>query len=239
MKKIKVKTKEPVTDKMLSRAERVLSEEAANLDSLQVEYSALMEAYRSLLNKLHKTISISDSYQSQLREMMGQLEISAKTDLLTGLPNRWEIMSRLQSESGRSERHGKVFSLLLADLDHFKMINDTYGHMAGDRILKSIAKSLRSVIRIEDFCGRWGGEEFLIILPETDLDQASLVAEKLVAEVRKTPLSVNGKKITVTLSIGAGVFRQGMSIDGCINKVDVALYKAKSNGRNCVVTTEA
>lgn len=205
---------------------------------LAPELERIIAQYDKLQRRFSKTVSISDGYQSQLMDIMARLEITARTDLLTGLPNRWEIMSRLHAEAGRSDRHGTDFSILLADLDHFKILNDTYGHMAGDRILKAIAKSLRSAIRVEDFCGRWGGEEFLIILPETELDHAALVAEKLVSAIRNTPLKLDGKKIYITISIGAGTFRSGMDIDGCINKVDEALYRAKNSGRNCVMTTE-
>lgn len=228
----------PSGDNDLNQMNAVLDRCRAEKNPIASELEQIVSKYGKLLRRFTKTVSISDGYQSQLMDMMGRLEVTARTDLLTGLANRWEIMSRLHAEAGRTERHGTVFSILLADLDHFKMVNDTYGHLAGDRILKAIAKTLRSSIRIEDFCGRWGGEEFLIILPETELDHAALVAEKLVATVRKAPVKLDGKKIHITLSIGAGTFKAGMNIDECINKVDEALYKAKENGRDCFVKSE-
>ena len=188
--------------------------------------------YEKLLRRFNKIVSISDAYQSQLMEYKTRLELMARTDLLTGLANRWEMMARLESEKSRAERHGTTFSVLVGDIDHFKAVNDSHGHLAGDRVLRAIAETLRSNIRTEDTCSRWGGEEFLLILPETDQHNAGAVAEKLLAEVRGTTVVWEGRELGVTMSIGCGGFTPGMSIDDCITLADDALYRAKAAGRD-------
>ena len=168
-----------------------------------------------------------------------ELEYMARTDLLTGLANRWEMATRLDAEKSRSERHGKIFSMLIADIDHFKRVNDSYGHVAGDRVIQAIADTLGSSIRHEDTCGRWGGEEFLILLPETGLQKAKSVAEKIVETIRTTKTDWEGQSIGVTASMGYGEFTPGMSIDDFVRQVDDALYGAKAAGRDRVATLES
>lgn len=160
------------------------------------------------------------------------LQYAASTDALTGLVNRRELISQFNAEKSKSERHGTPFSIIIADIDHFKMVNDTFGHIAGDRILKGVAHTLKSAVRVEDICGRWGGEEFLLILPETDLQAAAAVAEKLLSAVRNLDTIWEGKHISVTISMGVGQFSPGLDMDQCIHQVDEALYRAKTNGRN-------
>ena len=222
----------PVDDDTLNEMLTVLQQGVSEGNSLVPELERMIAGYRKLLRSFSKTVSISDRYQSQLMDLKARLEVTASTDLLTGLANRWKIMEQLQSEHSRAERHGGSFSVLIADLDHFKIVNDTYGHLAGDRVLKAIADCLRRELRAEDFCGRWGGEEFLIILPETGLQQAALVAEKLLAAIRQTKVLWEDKGLSVTMSFGLGCFSRGMSLDGCIKLADDALFVAKKQGRD-------
>ncbi|GFE60148.1 diguanylate cyclase [Geobacter sp. AOG2] len=222
----------PAEDEVLKELHSLLQRSAADGNPLTPQLERVVGKHAKLLRRFNKIFTISDGYQSQLMDLKARLEFSARTDLLTGIANRWEIMARLESEKSRSERYKKNFSILIGDLDHFKEINDNHGHMAGDRVLKAVAEILRGQIRTEDFCGRWGGEEFLVILPETDLPKACSVAAKLLAKVRKTAVPWEGRRISTTMSMGIGVFRPGMSIDGCLKQVDDALFIAKSGGRD-------
>lgn len=161
------------------------------------------------------------------------LKYAASTDPLTGLANRRELVARFAAEKSISERHGTVFSVIMVDIDHFKDINDTYGHDAGDHILKSVAGTMKSSIRTEDICGRWGGEEFLLMLPRIgDMDAVTVVAEKLRVAVSSLSMEWSGKKIAVTISLGVGLFKPGQDMETCIHFVDKALYRAKEGGRN-------
>jgi diguanylate cyclase (GGDEF)-like protein len=162
------------------------------------------------------------------------LQRAARSDHLTGIANRWEIMRRFDAEKGRAERHGTPLSVIIADIDHFKSINDTFGHTAGDRVLRSVAHAITSSIRVEDVCGRWGGEEFLLLLPDTDLDAAATVAEKLRQAVSELVIQWEGENIAVTMSMGVAQFRPGMTLDECLHPADQALYRAKTGGRNRV-----
>jgi len=202
-------------------------------NSLAPGLKRITERYGKLLKRFNKVVSISDSYQSQLMELKARLEVVARTDLLTGLANRREIMNRLESERYRAERYGTIFSLLIGDLDHFKSINDSFGHLAGDMTLKMVSETLQSILRVGDCCGRWGGEEFMIILPETDLQKACLVAAKLISGISEAKIYWERETISVSMSFGVGSYTLGLSIDEYIKQVDDALYAAKAGGRNC------
>lgn len=223
---------EPADDETLAEMCKSLQQAIFEGNPLAPEMERMIAGYRKLLRCFRKTVSISDRYQSQLMDMKARLEVTASTDLLTGLANRWKIMEQLASEQSRAQRHGNAFSILIADLDHFKVVNDTYGHLAGDRVLKAMAGSFARELRAEDCCGRWGGEEFLFVLPETGLQQACLVAEKLIAGARRTSVPWEQQQLSVTVSIGVGAFSSAMSLDGCIKTVDDALYVAKKEGRD-------
>ena len=188
-----------------------------------------------LARRFAKTLTISDSFQSQLREVNERLELMARTDLLTGLANRWEMTAHIEAEHARYLRTGRPMAVVLGDIDYFKKINDTFGHPAGDRVLRAVAEALRSCVRREDTCARWGGEEFLVLLPETDADRAKQVAEKLRKVVENLCVESEGCRMPVTMSFGVGAFLPGLSLMTWLKLVDDALYAAKANGRNQVV----
>lgn len=167
----------------------------------------------------------------QLREMNAQLEVLSITDPLTGLYNRRKILQEIEDEKLRAERYVCNVSLLIFDIDHFKNINDMYGHGEGDLILKELGELIRSSIRATDVFARWGGEEFMLLLPETDLTSAVAIAEKLRVTVERHIFS-NGKNITI--SIGVSTFIKGCSVDDFIREADDMLYRAKETGRNKV-----
>ncbi|MGH8234947.1 MAG: diguanylate cyclase [Rhodanobacteraceae bacterium] len=172
------------------------------------------------------------SYQHRLQ--VAQLTVDelgrlANTDVLTKLPNRRRIAEIVESELVRSARYQRAFSLILIDIDHFKTVNDRLGHMVGDRALVALAARARELLRDVDTLGRWGGEEFLAILPETGLDESLLKAEALCSHVAARPLV--GER-TITISCGVASVSAGDTTDSLFQRADVALYAAKQQGRN-------
>jgi diguanylate cyclase (GGDEF)-like protein len=165
-------------------------------------------------------------------------EVSSR-DTLTGLYNRWFVIEKIDSEINRAMRHGSAMSLLMMDLDYFKRINDTWGHAAGDQVLQAIGKLLRDSCRVYDVPGRYGGEEFCVLLPETKVGSTNVVAERIRSRLESTELACGDEKIVVTASIGiAGMdapeAAELISPAALIERADRALYSAKSHGRNRV-----
>ena len=165
-------------------------------------------------------------------------EISVR-DSLTGLYNRWYVMEKIDSEINRALRHGYPMSVLMMDLDHFKNINDSFGHPAGDEVLKSVGQMLRESCRVYDVAGRYGGEEFCIVLPEPRVNNTTVVAERIRSRLATTPVAVGGTAISVTASIGVAgtdsVNNEGvLSASALVERADRALYAAKHHGRNRV-----
>jgi len=175
---------------------------------------------------------------TELTEIKKQLEVSSRTDPLTSLLNRRGLEQEMVFEKNRMDRSGNPFSLVLCDIDFFKKINDTYGHDAGDYILSEFAQIIESHSRKQDIVCRWGGEEFLLLLPETDLQGASALAEKIRAQIEKSIFTYNNQEISITLSSGVACMAKDQTIDDCIKNADLRLYLAKSRGRNKVVASE-
>ncbi|MDI6711193.1 MAG: diguanylate cyclase [Bacillota bacterium] len=174
-------------------------------------------------------------------ELEREVRRLAATDFLTGLLNRRFFMDRLETEINRAARENINLSLVITDIDHFKRVNDTWGHQAGDLVLREFAACLTSLCRPYDFTGRYGGEEFIICLPRTDCDQAAAVAERMRAGIERlsVPLAA-GACVSVTSSFGVASLAgpEAQDIDSLINQADKALYRAKAEGRNrvCVLT---
>jgi len=165
-------------------------------------------------------------------------EISAR-DSLTGLYNRWYVMEKIDSEMNRALRHGSPMSVLMLDLDHFKKVNDSFGHGVGDEVLKVVGQVLRESCRVYDVAGRYGGEEFCVVLPETRVGNTKMVAERIRSRLASTELPVGSSSITVTASIGVAgmdsVSDEGVvSAAALLDRADRALYSAKHHGRNRV-----
>ncbi len=160
----------------------------------------------------------------------------ATVDPLTGVANRQAVLARADEELERSARYHRPLAVVMVDLDHFKRLNDTYGHAAGDLVLREVAQRLAENIRAVDMAGRFGGEEFLLVLPETDADAAAVLAEKLRRIVAGTPLRLpDGNEVTVTLSAGvAGGPGENLRPEVLVRDADTALYSAKALGRNTV-----
>lgn len=160
----------------------------------------------------------------------------ANTDPLTQLPNRRRLWDLLENEVLRAERSGRSFIIALADIDNFKKFNDSYGHHCGDAVLRHVAGVMRGSLRRTDMLGRWGGEEFLFILPETPLHGAVDVLEKVRRCVEEVPCKFGGELYHVTVTFGAASFGRKQTLEGGISQADDALYQGKEQGRNRVVT---
>ena len=171
-----------------------------------------------------------------LEKAYAELEYRATHDDLTGLPNRATVIETLAKELNRSGRSGRSLAVVMVDIDHFKAINDAHGHLTGDAVLAEIAGRMRLLVRPYDTIGRFGGEEFLLVIPECGHEDAVLVAERLRAGVADQPIALDGQTLPVTLSVGVtwADGAQTHSIDTLIAEADQALYRAKESGRNCV-----
>jgi diguanylate cyclase (GGDEF)-like protein len=164
-----------------------------------------------------------------------ELEGLASTDALTGLHNRRAFLALANNEWERFQRYGRPLSMLMVDADHFKSINDNFGHDVGDKVLAQLASHCSDARRGSDIVARLGGEEFAILLPETDLASAALVAEKLRSSIGAQTVEVDGTNIAITVSIGVAVAKRSISdLDDLIKRADMALYAAKRGGRNRV-----
>ncbi|MFQ3228693.1 GGDEF domain-containing protein [Reinekea sp.] len=169
--------------------------------------------------------------------MTKKFELQATIDPLTQLLNRRGMFERIKYETGRSKRYESSLVFLIADVDHFKKINDQYGHEVGDEVLLSLSNYFRKSIRKQDFIARWGGEEFLFLLPQTSLDSAIKVAEKIRAGVEKENSFSQIKPLQVSISIGVAKVVDFSNTQQAINLADKRLYTAKKHGRNRVVAT--
>jgi diguanylate cyclase (GGDEF)-like protein len=175
--------------------------------------------------------------QSELLKLSAQLDELSYTDLLTGLPNRRFIQECMSAENSRRSRYKRPYTIIFGDVDNFKSINDNYGHEAGDQVLKAIAVKMRSILRSEDIAGRWGGEEFLIVVPESDEKKGLEAAERIRKAIANTPISYRNHDISVTMSFGVETVLTEGGIEEFIDNADRKLYAAKRNGKNqCVAT---
>lgn len=171
---------------------------------------------------------------STRRLMEDMLKRMAMTDYLTGLYNRRHFFDIAQSEIERCRRYKTPVSIIMMDIDHFKLVNDKYGHATGDLVLQVVAKQCRSILRGSDIVVRYGGEEFVALLPNTDAGQAFTAAERLRSNIETTDIIAEGGSLRVTISVGCVGYNgeEAVTVDELVNKADQALYQAKQAGRN-------
>ncbi len=207
-----------------------------HLAEKQRQEEAHQHSLEEQLKGLNLRLEQMESESEQLRKRLVSERQQAMTDPLTSVPNRLGYEKRIAHEFSRWQRYGSPLTLLLCDIDYFKRINDTYGHRAGDRALMAIAKTLNLPLRESDFMARIGGEEFIVLLPETTLEAAIPVAEKLRAAVEVCEFVYEGKPVPITMSGGVASFSEGDSIEAVYQRADKALYQAKDQGRNRFIT---
>lgn len=192
----------------------------------------LQGRYEDLIDK----VELMEQETRKVKAHMEEERLRARTDPLTGLPNRAAYDEHIDQEYERWSRYRTPFSVVVGDLDFFKKINDTYGHLAGDKVLRLVAKVITKNIRVTDFVGRYGGEEFIIILPSTGAEEASQAMEKLRESLASSPFNFHGKPVGITMSFGVTEIKEGDSLDDVFTRADEALYQAKEDGRNLVRT---
>ena len=209
-------------------------------DDLNNKYHKLLDDFQNLETEFQKTKRALEIREIEVKSILVQANELAHVDSLTFLPNRRKIIVELQEEVIRSNRYKTPLSISILDIDHFKKVNDTYGHTTGDEALRGVAARLREQIRHPDVIGRYGGEEFLIVLPSSEVKAAADQAARLCQKVREMQIEANGNVLSVTISIGVAQFKIGEeNWEGFLNRADEALYKAKGNGRDRWVIAEA
>lgn len=179
---------------------------------------------------------LSSLYYRLVSQAEKRLTHLATTDPLTGLHNRRSMADLATYEIVQRKRHGEPLSVVLADIDHFKQINDRHGHEVGDEVLVAISLALQEAVREQDSIARWGGEEFLILMPQASLEQARMVAERLREQVSQMRFEAHGQPFKVTLTLGVSGHRMDEALDQVINRADTALYQGKRDGRDQVAT---
>lgn len=214
------------------KAEAVLAEMNAGLEARVQERTQALEIANQELKQAKKQQEKLILILSQLNQ---QLDLDSRTDALTGLFNRRHMTEKIQAEFERFHRNGRTFAIIIADLDYFKQINDTYGHNGGDFLLRAAAAELRNTVRAYDTIARWGGEEFLCLLPETEANTAITIAERMRSVIASQTFIWEGVAIPIRMTFGIAIVRDGDTAEQVIHRADQALYKGKESGRNKVV----
>ena len=200
---------------------------------LIAEPVALSSELQAVTEDLQRTKRILTIKETELKAVIAQADEVSHTDALTFLPNRRQIIADLQREVIFADRYGTPLSISLLDIDYFKRINDTYGHTSGDEVLRTLGSELRNHIRHPDTIGRYGGEEFLIVLPHSPLKAATEQAERLCRHTRSLRITSGEHLIAVTISIGIAQYQiHNEDWESLLNRADAVLYKAKHNGRD-------
>lgn len=237
-------------DDQIARARTAITG-AVNMEQLRASLNDSIEGLMSLLNdfqtRTRNSLIAMNRRQQELNQHLDALQEDnhrlikqvtqerelARRDPLTQLPNRQGFEQRLEQEIARSDRYGQPLSIALIDVDHFKQINDHYGHLAGDRVLRILAKEMHSQLRRTDFLARFGGEEFVILLPESDREHALAAIEKMRQHISQCPFHFQDSPVRITISAGIAIHQPNEAAEHWLHRADKALYQSKDSGRNC------
>lgn len=222
----------------LHHYEQVIAEASHTGNQLTHEFSRLFDLFKRAVKQVESSAHEIVQLKTQLVEMNRSLDLASRIDPMTRLANRRDIMEKIEQEHSRAHRHQRTFSIILVDVDNFKRINELHGVNVGDDVLVEISCVLRECVRNEDICSRWGGEEFLFLLPETGLEGALSVAQKINQTVAMTEFKVNRPGIRTSVSLGVCSYQPGQTISDCLTRVETALLQAKRNGKNQYVVAE-
>lgn len=195
----------------------------------------LSKRYDRQIHLLERVLRISDRYQSMLKDLNEALREASTHDLLTGIANRRLMIDYCRQADEAANREGKTYSLVVIDADHFKVINDTYGHDFGDKTLIELASALRKSLRASDACSRWGGEEFLGLINGAGIQEAEQIVSRLLQSVQDICLKHEDRDVHITVSMGLAEHEEGETYADTFRRADEALYLAKRRGRNCYV----
>ncbi|QXI28662.1 GGDEF domain-containing protein [Pseudomonas vanderleydeniana] len=214
--------------------ENRLEDLLGTMDKHQQERDIREQEVAARLQSLSERVAHMEQEAQGYRDHLEEQRQKALIDPLTGLPNRAAWGERLDHEVAQWQQHGNTLLIAILDLDHFKRINDSYGHLAGDKVLKIIATVLRKNLRGTDFIARFGGEEFVLLMPATPVAAGLKLAEVLRASIEACPFHFRGERVTITVSLGVSAFKAGERSDHVLKRADEALYRAKNAGRNRV-----
>ncbi|MCP9833262.1 biofilm regulation diguanylate cyclase SiaD [Cyanobium sp. Aljojuca 7A6] len=234
---------------LLSRLWHRIEEQVDRLERVadisDLYQSHVLESNRSLANRYEKqlrqikrVVKISDLYQSSLKELNLSLFEASTHDSLTGVSNRRFMAERCLEEDQRASRHGSTYSMIILDVDHFKLINDEYGHATGDLMLVDFVKALSSSLRHYDIIARWGGEEFMALLIDADLSTAEIVAKRMLSNIRNMRVSIDDMELNLTASLGLTEHKSDENYDATFRRADKALLMAKNDGRDRLVVID-
>jgi len=233
-------------EKIISRANEFIGlEEINNVQQLQTEYKSLLDNYKKLFKQSKRLIRMSDKMEAELAITKAELEkyskklkMQATTDTLTGLANRRKITELLKEEIKKLEEdNNNNFNIIMLDIDFFKKVNDNYGHPMGDEVIKKVSNHMQDKVGSDGVVGRFGGEEFLTILYNNNIQEAALLANQIRSDIESKKIEFEGKQISVTVSMGIACSAETVVYQELLNKADERLYKAKENGRNQVITS--
>jgi diguanylate cyclase len=209
--------------------------------AIETLFQAMTASSTWLLKQVESTRVELESTREQLKHVHAELERAqeiAVSDPLTGLPNRRALDAVLAREIARARRHKTQLCIAVIDVDHFKRINDTHGHAIGDRALRHLADTIRAAVRETDVLARLGGEEFVLVLPDTPLIGAEYTMNRLLRAAQETPLALDTARITVAFSAGLALWQANEGADEIIQRADQAMYRAKAGGRGQVMLAE-
>ncbi|EMP54129.1 diguanylate cyclase [Marinobacter santoriniensis NKSG1] len=208
------------------------------LDRFRSQESEREKVLAEQLGAMQEKVAAMEAHSEQMQEQVRKERLRAMTDLLTQLPNREAWQERLSFEFNRWQRYQHPLTIAVLDIDHFKRVNDSYGHKAGDRVLQLVARELQQRLRNTDFIARYGGEEFVALFPETTAGEARQVLDSLREYVGKLPFHFSGEPVRITVSVGVSSFGAGDSADQVFDRADRALYQAKDAGRDQIKVDE-